>query len=116
MDESTPQLTEAVRIRDMPWPEFMKMLRGIGPEMGRLADRGDPTARRVLASYKYAADHPKDVKANQDLRAAVEDYINRDLRLAEQIDLGGKYGHRLPEAEKDAGPRILVPEGIKGKS
>lgn len=104
----------SVRIRDMPWPEFMTMLRTIAPEIGRLAERGDPTAKMVMARYQYAHDHPRDARANQNMRAAVEDYINRDLRTAEQIDLGGRFGHRLPEPEKETGPRIVVP-GVVGK-
>lgn len=103
------ELEGPVRIRDMPWLEFIKMLRTIGPEIGRLAVRGDQTARLVLSYYQYAASHPRDAKANMNLRTAVEDYINRDLRTAEQIDLGSKYGHRLPEPEKEQGPRIFVP-------
>lgn len=105
----TEQTEGAVRIRDMPWDEFMKLLRSIAPEIGRLAERGDPTARQVMAHYKYAYDHPRDARANRNVRTAVEDYVNRDLRTAEQIDLGSKYGHRLPEPEKEAGPRIFVP-------
>jgi hypothetical protein len=100
-----------VRIRDMPWDEFRKLLASIGPEIGKLAVRADPTARLVMEYYKYAFDHPTDAKANLNLRTAVEDYVNRDLRTAEQIDLGGKYGHRLPEPEKETGPRIFVPGG-----
>jgi len=103
-----------VRIRDMPWEEFRKLLRSIGPEIGKLAERGDPTARLVMQYYRYAFDHPQDARANTNLRTAVEDYVNRDLRTAEQIDLGGKYGHRLPEPEKETGPRIFVPG--EGKS
>lgn len=104
--------TGSVRVRDMPWIEVLKLLRTIGSEVGRLKERGDPTATTLMAHYVYAYAHPKDQKANQNLRAALEDYINRDLRTAEQIDLGGKYGHRLPEPEKETGPRIFVPDVV----
>lgn len=106
--------TGSVRIRDMAWDDIMKLLRSIAPEIGRLSVRGDLTARQVMAHYQYAFDHPRDLEANKNLRAALEDYINRDLRTAEQIELGGKYGHRLPEQEKETGPRIFVP-GDKGQ-
>ena len=102
-----------VRIRDMAWDDFMKLLRTIASEIGRLSARGDPTARLVMEFYQYAFDHPRDVEANKNLRAAVEDYVNRDLRTAERIDLGSKYGHRLPEEE--SGQRIFVP-GERGKA
>ena len=65
-----------------------------------------------MARYQYAYDHPRDAQANFELRTAVEDYVNRDLREAEQIDLGAKYGHRLPEPEKETGPRIFVPDQV----
>lgn len=92
-----------VRIRDMPWDELRKLLRNIGPEIGQLAERGDQTARLVMEYYQYAFDHPKDQQANLNLRTAVEDYVNRDLRTAEVIDLGSKFGHRLPEDGKEPG-------------
>lgn len=104
--------TGSVRIRDMPWDELIKLLRTIGPEVGRLMKNGDQTAKTLMAYYVYAYSHPRDVEANKNVRAALEDYINRDLRVAERIDLGGKYGHRLPEPEKDTGPRIFVPDTV----
>ena len=107
-----PADTGAVRIRDMPWDDLLKLLRAIGPEVGRLKQRGDQTATALMAYYVYAHAHPRDVKANQNLRAALEDYVNRDLRVGEQMDLGSKYGHRLPEPEKDVGPRIFVPDTV----
>lgn len=100
----------AVRIRDMPWEDLLKLLRTIGPEVGRLMNRGDQTAKRLMARYVYAHAHPKDVEANKSLRAAIEDYVNRDLRVSEQIDLGSRFGHRLPEPEKDRGPLFFVPD------
>jgi len=114
MEETTVKVDGPVRVRDMPWSEFMKMLRGLGAEIGRLATQGDPTARMVMAYYQYAHDHPRDLKANQNLRTAVEDYINRDLRTAELIDLGSRFGHRLPEPERETGPRIFIAD--PGKS
>lgn len=102
----------SVRVRDMPWDEILKLLRTIGPEVGRLSERGDQTAKVLMAYYVYAHAHPGDVEANKNVRAALEDYVNRDLRTTEQIDLGGKYGHRLPEPEKESGPRIVVPDTV----
>ncbi|HSV90877.1 MAG TPA: hypothetical protein VLH80_07240 [Nitrospiraceae bacterium] len=109
-----PNPTGAVRIRDMAWNEFMQLLRTLGPEIGKLMKNGDQLATTVMAYYRYAHDHPRDQKANLNLRTAVEDYINRDLRDAERLELGGKFGHRLPEPEKESGPRIFVPntEGV----
>lgn len=101
-----------VRISEMPGGDFGALLRYIAPEIGRLAVRGDPMAKRVLAYYIYAHDHPTDVDARRNVRLAVEDYINRDLRVGEQYELGSRFGHRLPEAEKNSGPRIFVPESL----
>lgn len=107
--QGTTQVSDSVRIRDMEWVDFMKLLRTIAAEIGRLARLGDQTAKMVMAYYEHAYRNPRDAQANLNLRVAVEDYINRDLRVSEQIDLGGKYGHRLPEPEKSQGPRIFVP-------
>lgn len=105
--------TGSVRIRDMPWADVLKLLRSIGPEVGRLMQYGDPTAKMLMAYYIYAHSHPNDKKANLNVRAALEDYVSRDLRLAERTELGGKYGHRLPEPEKEHGPRIVVPDTVR---
>lgn len=90
----------------------MKLLRTIASEVGRLAQQGDHCATKVMAYYTYAHGHPRDVDANKNLRAAVEDYVHRDLRGAELRQLGDRFGHRLPEPEKDAGPRVFVPGTI----
>lgn len=110
----TKQTTGAVRIRDMEWEDFLKLLRSIAPEMGVLARRGDEMAQNVMAIYQYAYEHPTDREANRNVRAAVEDYINRDLRQTEQIELAGRFGHRLPVPEKQTGPRIFVPGVVCG--
>lgn len=103
MIESAP-----VRVRDMPWPEMQDLLRTIGPEMATLAKRGDEFAIKVMAKYQYAYEHPTDHKAHFEMRHAVEDYINRDLRLGELMDLGSKFGHRI-EDDPTPGPRIFMP-------
>jgi hypothetical protein len=105
-------VNQSVRIRDMPGEEFGTLLRSIGPEIGRLMKRGDKLAIAVYAYFIVAHEHPNDPQARMNVRVAVEDYMNRDLRTAEQYDLGSKFGHRLPEPEKDPGPRIFVPESI----
>jgi hypothetical protein len=105
-------VTESVRIRDMPGEAFGALLRSIGPEIGRLATRGDRLAMTVLGYFMYAHEHPNDPEARMNVRVAVEDYMNRDLRIGEQYELGSRFGHRLPEPEKEAGTRIFVPESI----
>lgn len=105
-------MSEAVRISEMPGDAFGALLRSIGPEVGRLAVRGDTLARRVVAYFTYAHDHPEDPEARMNVRLAVEDYINRDLRVGEQYELGSRFGHRLPEPEKDVEARIFVPESL----
>lgn len=97
-----------VTVREMPWEEIRKAIRVRGAEIGRLARLGDPIALALEVAYRYLYDHPGDVKAGASLRAAFEDYINRDLRIAEVAELGGRLGHRLPEPEKDPGIRIFV--------
>lgn len=96
----------------MPWEELRVLLKQLGPEIAKLGARGDQFALKVEARYRYAHQHPKDYKANQELRVAIEDYVNRDLRLSELYDLGSKFGHRLPEPEKEAPPRIFMPGTI----
>jgi hypothetical protein len=109
MTDDTP-----VRVRDMPWEDMMDVLRTIGPEVMRLAKRGDRFAMRVLERYQFGFEHPTDSQANFELRTAVEDYVSRDLRPGERFDLASKYGHRLPEGHEDKthGPRIVVPATV----
>lgn len=96
-------------MRDMPWRALAGLLRTIGPEIGLLAHRGDKLAQRVMARYQAAYEHPRDPRYESELRVALEDYVNRDLRVAEQYELGSRFGHRLPEPEKPAGIRVLLP-------
>lgn len=98
----------SVRIRDMPPEAFGELLRSIGPEVGRLAKLGDPLAIAVMTRFMYAHNHTNDQKAILEVRIAVEDYINRDLRDAERFDLGSRYGHRV-EGEDKQPTRIFVP-------
>lgn len=101
-----------VRISEMPGDAFGTLLRSIAPEIGRLAVRGDELAKRVLAYYMYAHDHPEDADARMNVRIAVEDYVNRDLRLGEQYDLGSRFGHRVIEEQDDGAVRIFVPQSL----
>ena len=100
----------------MPSEAFGELLRSLGPEIGQLAKRGDKLAQAVMARFQYAHDHPIDATARQNVRTALEDYVNRDLRLAELYELGSRFGHRLPEPEKSHGPRIFVPATPTEKS
>lgn len=79
-----------------------------GAEIGQLARNGDLIAIALEAAYRYLYDHPGDERAGGNLRAAFEDYINRDLRIAEVAELGCRLGHRLPEPEKAPGARIFI--------
>jgi hypothetical protein len=100
--------TGSVRVRDMPPDAFGALLRAIGPEVGRLAKRGDPLAVVVMVRFVYAHNHPNDPAALLEVRTAVEDYVNRDLRVGELYDLGSRYGHQV-EGEEREPTRIFVP-------
>lgn len=99
----------SMNVRDMSWEEIRKAIRVRGAEIGGLARRGDPIALALEVSYRYLYDHPGDQGAGANLRAAFEDYINRDLRIAEVADLGSRLGHRLPEPERETPIRIFTP-------
>lgn len=86
------------------------MLRVLGPEIGRLAKRGDRLARQVIRRYHEASGNPADLAANRELRIAFEEYMNRDLRDAEKYELGSRFGHRTGEVER-TDPRIFMPGG-----
>lgn len=96
----------------MSWEEIRKAIRVRGPEIGHLARQGDLIAIALEAAYRYLYDHPGDPRAGGNLRAALEDYINRDLRIAEVAALGNKLGHRLPEPEKIPEIRVFVPASL----
>lgn len=100
--------SEPVRVRDMPMEEIVKLLRVRGREIATLGQHGDRLAQAVESAYRYLYDHPGNPQAGANLRAAIEDYMNRDLRLAELGELGDRYGHRLPEPEKPHGERVFV--------
>lgn len=103
---------EPVRIRSMPWEDMRQMLRVLGPEIGRLAKRGDILARAVVLRYQYAADHPADLTANRELRIAFEEYVHRDLLDSERAELVSRYNHQVAEPEKPLhvfAPRLVMP-------
>jgi len=100
-----------MKIDEMPAEELRKLLRLIGPEIGKLARRGDKFARAVYARHVYAFEHPEDPNADRELRKAIEDYMKRDLTILERQELGSRYGHLLEE--KDPGPRIFVPDTLR---
>lgn len=109
MTESNP-----VAVRHMPWEDLRRLIRSRSVEIGTLAGRGDALAIRLMAAYRDLYDHPGDLDKGATLRAALEDYMNRDLRIKEVQELGDRFGHRLPQPEPVHGPRIFVP-GPKGK-
>jgi len=105
-------MTDSVRVRDMPPEAFGALLRAIGPEVGRLAKRGDRLALRVMARFTYAHGHPNEPQALLEVRTAVEDYVNRGLRTAELYELAGRYGHRVEE-EDELPTRVFVPGSVR---
>lgn len=99
-------------VKDMPWEDMRLMIRAMSQEIARLAARGDKQARAVVDAYRYAYDHPRDARANNNLRAAFADYMNRDLRVDERLILGSRYNHRTDLVEKEE-TRIFVPGKIQ---
>lgn len=83
-----------------PWPQVQELLRVYGPEIGALARKGDKLARQVLRSYQYAYEHPNDVEANRSLRAAIDDYLQRDLRVDGKRELASRYDHNIESIDK----------------
>lgn len=109
----TPPKDDAIRIRDLPHEEFMKLMRKIGPDIKLLSLRGDKFAQAVMRRYQDAFEHPGDMLKDQECRIAVEDYMRRDLHIAERAELGSRFGHYVDEQQ---GPtRIVVPNTFKGK-
>ena len=51
-------------------------------------------------------------EAAEQYQTAVEDYVNRGLRLGELYELAGKYGHRLQE-EDEQPTRVFVPGSLR---
>lgn len=101
---------DPVPIKDMPHDEFMKLLRKIGPDIGLLSARGDKFAQAVEKRYRDAHADPLNPIKRTELRIAVQDYMDRDLRIHERTELGSKYGHYVDE---EKGPtRIVVPEHL----
>lgn len=107
------QPSVSVNVRNMSWEDLRKSLRARGAEIGRLARQGDSIALALEVAYRYLYDHPGDEKAGASLRAAFEDYMNRELRIAEVAELGSRLGHRLPEPEKATGIRIFTSSTTK---
>lgn len=94
-----------------PWANVLHVLRLYGPDIGKLAQRGDKLAAKLMATYRYAYDHPSDANANRSLRACLNDYLQRDLMDRERAALGAQFGHQLDEPE--SGPRIVVPSHVR---
>lgn len=90
-----------------PWANVLHVLRLYGPDIGKLAVRGDKLAAKLVSIYRYAYDHPNDANANRSLRACLNEYLQRDLVDRERAALGAQFGHQL--GEEDSGPRIVVP-------
>jgi len=88
-------------VRSWPWAHVQEVLRTYGAEIGRLAKLGDPLASKLMQRYQYAYDHPRDPDANLSLRDALEDYMQRELRMGERKELAVRFGHRL-DGEVDA--------------
>jgi len=97
----------AAGVLNWPWEHVQEVLRTYGPEIALLAARGDPLARKVRQRYQYAYDHPRDPQANLSLRDALNEYLQRDLRDAEKVELRSRFGHQLSEPAH--GARIVVP-------
>jgi len=86
-------------VQNWPWAQVQELLRLYGPDIGRLAKQGDALARNVRQRYQYAHDHPNDLAANRALRAALNDYMQRDLRESEQRELTSRFGHRIDDRQ-----------------
>lgn len=100
-----------MKLMEMPWSELRKWLRMWGPDIQRLADRGDQVAKKVIEIYRDCAyqnlptTHPR----HTDLRKALEDYLHRDLNKSDRAELGAKYGHLVDEEKGDRPTMIVVP-------
>jgi hypothetical protein len=91
----------------MDLQQTINYLRRNGPEIGRLRQRGDKLAARVISSYRYLFDHRADVRAQNELIKLVNEYAVRDLTESAMRDLANRFGHK-----NDADP-IIVPDAIK---
>lgn len=91
------ETSKAVSVREMPWDALRKLITLRGPEIGRLAKNGDKLALALEKAYRDLYDHPGDLALGATLRAAVEDYMHRELLIGEVRDLGSRLGHRIDQ-------------------
>lgn len=89
--------------------DVLEYLQLNAPEIGRLAQRGDKLAMKVFRAYKEAYDHRTSIRSQNDLIAMTEDYIRRDINVAEAAELKAKFGH------KDDHDPIIIPDSKKVK-
>ncbi len=95
----------------MTWDELRNWIRLWGPEIRQLAERGDKTSQRIhnIICEMYHKQPPLDHPLHAELRQRLTDYLHRDLTASDRVELGGKFGHLVPEEQGPAPTRIFVP-------
>jgi len=88
-----------IHIRDWPWEHVRKMFRVYGAQIQTLALRGEQLALQVRYRYQYFFDHPADLDAKNSLCDALEDYLKRDQRDVDKIDLANRFDHGLRNSQ-----------------
>lgn len=89
--------------------QAMKSAHMRAQEIGKLADRGDDLARRVINYYRqsweafHKSKHDEsliNLVLKKNLISSVTEYLHRDLTISDLQDLQSKFGHRLPDGQK----------------
>lgn len=80
----------------MKFQEAMAWQRANARKVRRLADLGDELASRLIVAYYALYGEQLNPKLQSEWHKIVEDYVRRDLTIAERKVLQERFGHKIP--------------------